>query len=295
MNLFTQRLLHLHRCGEVTWNILHSILEVDPTLESFYKHSPLHLQEKLQFKIPSDKLNSIYKSLHSVTIGSMLEKYNSQNIQCITRFDDTYPPRLKHIYNPPWVLYVMGNCDILLNNKMLSIVGTRTPTSYGKKMTQFFVSKLVKEQWTTVSGLAKGIDALVHEVTDANNGHTIAVLGSGFNWLYPKENQLLAHKLCKEGVLVSEYPPDRKPQKWHFPARNRIISGLSLGTIVIEAKEKSGSLITADFALEQNREVFAVPGPATSSYSKGSNLLIQQGAKMVLTPEDIVMELNDQL
>jgi DNA processing protein len=294
MNIATQRLLHLHRCEEVTWSMIQFILKDDPTLSNLYNLSPAQLQQKLQFKLPLEKIQSIYKNLHSVTIASMLEKYKSQNIQCITWFDSTYPSALKQIYNPPWVLYVKGNRDILLNNQMLAIVGTRNPTKYGMRMTDYFVSSLIKHGWTTVSGLAKGIDARVHDVSLKTNGKTIAVLGSGFNHLYPKENIQLANEIIKGSLLLTEYPPERKPNKWHFPERNRIISGLSLGTIVIEAKGKSGSLITANLALEQNREVFAIPGPIDSVYSDGTNLLIQEGAKLVLTPEDVLIEFKDQ-
>jgi DNA processing protein len=295
MNIITQRLLHLHRCEEVTWSTIQLLLQVDSTLSSCYQLSPSQLHKKLQFQLPLEKIQSIYKNLQSVTIASMLEKYKSQNIQCITRFDSYYPSALKQIYNPPWVLYVKGNRDILLNNQMLAIVGTRTPTTYGVRMTDYFVRSFVKHEWTTVSGLAKGIDARVHDTTLKNNGKTIAVLGSGFNHLYPKENIQLANELITDSLLLTEYPPERKPNKWHFPARNRIISGLSLGTIVIEAKGKSGSLITANLALEQNREVFAIPGPIDSVYSDGTNLLIQEGAKLVLTPEDVLIEFKDQI
>ncbi|WP_456275511.1 DNA-processing protein DprA [Bacillus sp. AK128] len=295
MNTSSERLLHLHRCEEATWSIIQMLIKADPTLSILYQLSPSQLHQKLQYHLPLEKIQAIYKNLHSVTIASMLEKYKNQNIQCITWIDSRYPESLKQIFNPPWVLYVKGNRDILLSNQMLAIVGTRNPTSYGKRMTDYFVSTFTKQDWITVSGLAKGIDSRVHEATILNNGKTIAVLGSGFNCIYPKENEQLAHAIIQKGLLMSEYPPDRKPNKWQFPARNRIISGLSLGTMVIEAKERSGSLITANLALEQNREVFAVPGPIDSEYSNGTNLLIQEGAKMVLSPDDVITELRYQL
>jgi DNA processing protein len=230
--------------------------------------------------------------LHSVTIASMLEQYKSQNIQCITLFDASYPSLLKQIYNPPWVLYGKGDRDLLHNNQMLAVVGTRNPTTYGLRMTEYIVESLAEHQWITVSGLAKGIDAKVHGVTLRSKGKTIGVLGSGFQHLYPKENSKLAEQITTSSLLLTEYPPERRPQKWHFPARNRIISGLTLGTVVIEAKRKSGSLITAELALQQNREVFAIPGPVNSEYSCGTNLLIQEGAKMILNPQDIFSELG---
>lgn len=225
----------------------------------------------------------------------MLEQYKSRNIQCITIFDSLYPSQLKQIYNPPWVLYVKGESELLKSDRMISIVGTRNPTEYGLKMTEYFVESLVTQRWVTVSGLAKGIDAKVHECTLQKDGKTIAVLGSGFNHIYPKENVQLANAISSKSLLVSEYPPNSIPRKWHFPARNRIISGLTLGTIVMEAKEKSGSLITAELALQQNREVFALPGPITSESSIGTNLLIQEGAKMIVRPHDIYNELESKI
>jgi DNA processing protein len=266
------------------------VLKTDPTLNSLYQLSPTQLQKILH--LPLQKIESLYKNLHSTSIGSMLEQYKCLNIQCITVFDPSYPLLLKEIYNPPWVLYAKGNVDLLQSSRKIGMVGTRIPTAYGKRMTEYFVRSLAQKDWTTVSGLASGIDSIVHRSTLNHNGKTIAVIGSGFKHVYPKENILLANHIAADGLLLSEYPPDRYPQKWQFPERNRIISGLSLGTIIMEAKERSGSLITANLALEQNREVFALPGPVDSEFSLGTNLLIQQGAKMIIRPDDIFSEIG---
>jgi DNA processing protein len=290
MDNFRNRLLHLHRLETATWPTILQLLKMDPTLNSLYHLTPHKLHQKLH--IPLQKIESIYKNLHSISIGSMLEQYKYLNIQCITVFDPSYPLLLKQIYNPPWVLYLKGDVELLQSNRMIAIVGTRIPTLYGERMTEYFVDSLVQNNWVTISGLASGIDSIVHQSTLNKKGKTIAVLGSGFQHIYPKKNIPLANKVVSNGLLLSEYPPNRYPRKWQFPERNRIISGLSLGTIVMEAKEKSGSLITANIALEQNREVFALPGPVDSPFSVGTNLLIQQGAKMILKPDDIYAEIR---
>ncbi|KAA0547950.1 DNA-protecting protein DprA [Bacillus sp. BGMRC 2118] len=290
MKQLNQRLLHLHQSEHATWTTIYRILSFDPTLGSLYNLTPTELHKNI--KLPLEKAKKLWNDLQSISIASMLERYKSQNIQCISIFDEQYPYLLKQISNPPWVLYTKGNIELINESRKLAIVGTRYPTYYGRNITNSFVQSLVTNDFVTVSGLAKGIDASVHHHTLQKGGKTIAVLGSGFYHLYPKENQTLAHQIMKDGLLITEYPPNREPRKWQFPERNRIISGISLGTVVVEAKERSGSLITADFALEQNREVFAVPGPIFSECSKGTNLLIQQGAKLVLKPEDIMSELQ---
>jgi DNA processing protein len=152
---------------------------------------------------------------------------------------------------------------------------------------------MVRTGWTIVSGLAIGIDVESHKLAIQNDGSTIAVLGSGFNHIYPKEHIPISRQIAANHLLISEYPPDRKPAKWQFPMRNRIISGLSRGTLIIEAREKSGSLITGDYALQEGREVFAVPGSILEPCSAGTNHLIQQGAKLTTCAEDIYEELSD--
>lgn len=213
---------------------------------------------------------------------------NKINIQ-----DRNYPKVLKEIHNPPRNIYIRGNFHPDDSNA-IGIVGTRNHTNYGKQVAQQITRDLVRAGITIVSGLAKGIDTFVHKAALENKGRTIAVLGSSINEnsIYPTCNQKLANKISKQGAVISEHPPETKPEKWFFAQRNRIISGLSLGVLVIEAPQKSGALITASQALEQNREVFAIPGSIYSPNSAGTNRLIQMGAKLVTKANDILEELH---
>lgn len=207
----------------------------------------------------------------------------------ITMENEKYPILLKQIYDPPKCLYVMGNIEIL-NNPSIAIVGCREATEYGKKAATYFSYNLAKQNVTIVSGLARGIDSYSHIGALKANGKTIAVIGSGLDIIYPKENEQLAKKIVEQGgAIISEYPLGTRPQKEHFPARNRIISGISQATLVIEAKEKSGSLITADFAMEQGKDVYSVPGNINSKNSVGTNNLIKDGAIPVSKFSDILI------
>ena len=207
---------------------------------------------------------------------------------------DNYPERLRNIYDPPKKLYVLGNFKIL-KEKAIAIVGSRKATEYGKKVAFQISQELTKENINVVSGLAIGIDTYAHlgAILIQNQAGTIAVLGSGIDVIYPKENIELARKIIQTGgCIVSEYPLGTKPNKINFPQRNRIISGLSDGVVVVEASEKSGSLITAEFGIEQGKEIFAVPGNIDNPLNRGTNKLIQDGAKMVLSSKDILEEIN---
>ena len=210
----------------------------------------------------------------------------------ITPRSKHYSKILKEIADPPRLLYCRGNLN-LLNTFCFGVVGSRMLTSYGKEATQHIVQSLVREGFTIISGLALGIDSVAHKATLDNGGKTIAVLGTGINdeSVYPNTNLNLAKQiLAKDGLIVSEYPPGEVGYKSNFPARNRIISGLSKGVLVVEADEKSGSLITAKSAAEQNRDVFAIPGSIFSSKSRGANALIKSGAKLVASTQDILEE-----
>lgn len=203
-----------------------------------------------------------------------------------------YPQKLNKIYAPPAKLHLLGDASIL-NKPSIAIIGCRDASEYGKKMAFMFAYKLAKKGIVIVSGLARGIDIYSHLGAVKAGGKTIAVLGSGLGNIYPAENK----KYCKEiiktgGAIITEYEYNKKPQKMNFPARNRIISGLSEGVLVVEAKQKSGTLITVDYALEQGREVFAIPGPITEQNSYGTNELIKEGAKLVTNIEDILEEIN---
>ncbi|MBR3255207.1 MAG: DNA-processing protein DprA [Clostridia bacterium] len=208
-------------------------------------------------------------------------------IKTISVESPKYPEKLKHIYDPPKVLYVLGN-EKILNNTGIAIVGCREATEYGKKAATYFAYNLANKGINIISGLAKGIDSYSHIGALQAKGKTIAVIGSGLDIIYPKENKKLAQEIIKTGgAIITEYPIGTKPEKEHFPARNRIISGLSNSVLVVEAKEKSGSLITADFAMEQGKDVYVVPGNINSLNSVGTNNLIKDGAILVNNYKDI--------
>lgn len=227
----------------------------------------------------------------SVNPGKILSDIYKRDIKIVTLVEKNYPDKLREIFDPPPVLYIKGELKSE-DNLALAVVGTRRITNYGREVTEILVRELANSGLTIVSGLARGVDSLAHKTALEAGCRTIAVLGCGVDIVYPAQNVLLAKEIIKNGALVSEYPPGTQPIPGHFPARNRIISGLSLGTLVTEADERSGSLITASQALEQNREVFAVPGPIYSRLSKGPSGLIKQGAKLVTSAADILEELN---
>jgi len=216
-----------------------------------------------------------------------------ENIGKITLQDKDYPAILKEIHDPPKELYIKG--EIINQDKTaIGVVGTRRYTQYGKEVALDIAGKLAKLGITIVSGLAKGIDTFAHQAALENGGRTIAVLGSGMdkNSFFPRSNYSLSEKISQQGAVISEYQPGTRGTHFTFPQRNRIISGLSLGVVVIEAPEESGALITATLALEQNREVFAIPGSIYEKNSVGTNRLIKLGAKLVTDVEDVLEELN---
>ncbi|MHC1746187.1 MAG: DNA-processing protein DprA [Negativicutes bacterium] len=207
---------------------------------------------------------------------------------CTCNWDEPeYPALLRDTFNPPVLLYYKGNLPANSNN--IAIVGSRKASAYGKNTAAMFAAELSAAGICIVSGAARGIDTAAHQGA-LKEGRTIAVLGSGVDIVYPPENSRLLSAIAEQGAIISEYPPGTPPHSGHFPARNRIISGLSRGVVVVEAAERSGSLITADFALEEGRDVFAVPGSIFSSGSKGTHHLIQQGAKLVTEAKDIMEE-----
>jgi len=207
----------------------------------------------------------------------------------LTYWDDTYPEPLRSVYDAPIGIFVLGTIPEL---HYVAIVGTRKPTSYGKKTTKDLTISLVLAGVGIVSGLARGIDTITHQTTLDQGGITIAVLGNGVDICYPPENHKLRERIIETGAIISGFPPGTPPDARHFPRRNRIISGLSQGIMVIEAGKKSGALISALYALDQNREVFAVPGRIDNPVSSGCHRLIQQGAKLVTSVDDILQELK---
>ncbi|WP_218076111.1 DNA-processing protein DprA [Desulfuribacillus stibiiarsenatis] len=226
-------------------------------------------------------------------IESFTLECRKREIHILTVLDDDYPTLLKELYDPPWALFVKGNRHIL-NEHSISVVGTREPSFYGKYVCNELGKTLALHEIPVISGLAKGIDRYIHEAVLRQKGKCVAVIASGFDNIYPSEHKTLAANIIEnDGCLVSEYAYWIKAKPGQFPARNRIISGLSLATVVVESKEKGGALITADQALEQNREVFAVPGNINSPNSVGTNYLIKQGAKMLTRWDDIFDEIQE--
>ena len=299
------------------------LLELYKTPERIYN---LPKEELLKVdEIGNEMVKNILEVKNERLLDCHIKYMEKNNIDIIHICEKSYPQLLKQIYDAPISLYIRGNKNIL-NGENVGIVGCRDCTDYGKKAAKYFAYNLSKEkEINIVSGLAKGVDSYAHwgsvganvemvrikkcgktqndcgkqnvscgkiqknrGINEINCGKTIAVLGNGLDMIYPKENIELANEIIRSGgTIISEYPCGTKPDKMNFPARNRIISGLSKGIIVIEAKEKSGTLITVDFALEQGRDVFVVPGNINSINSVGTNDLIRQGAKMVTSYEDV--------
>ncbi len=218
-----------------------------------------------------------------------IEAIQEKNCRIVLLTDSEYPELLREISDPPPFLYVRGNLSNCTKN--IAVVGSRSPTRYGIFTAKRLCEELASLDMTVVSGLARGIDTAAHIGALSGKGKTVAVLGSGLERIYPSENTKLFQKIIENGAVISEFPLNAGPDPFHFPIRNRIISGMSLGTVVVEAAQKSGSLITARFAVEQNREVFAVPGSVHSFKSAGTHSLIRQGAKLVETARDITDEL----
>ncbi|MDP1845216.1 MAG: DNA-processing protein DprA [Candidatus Moranbacteria bacterium] len=251
-------------------------------------------EELIGTGIGEKKVENLLSERGKISPEKFFEDVLKEQIEIITINSAVYSPRLKEIPSAPAVLYGRGDLKIL-NNKSLAVVGSRKFTSYGERSTQSLCRDLVRAGLTITSGLALGIDAIAHRATLEAGGKTIAVLGTGIDdaTIYPRENFNLAKNIIESGgALLTEYPPKTPSLKQNFPARNRIMAGLSLGTLVIEAAEGSGSLITAGYALEFDREVLAVPGDIFSPQSTGANALIKNGAKLVQSANDILEELN---
>ena len=227
-------------------------------------------------------------------VEAELEQLERRNARLVTQTDTEYPERLRRIHDPPPSLYSRGRFAPQ-DDLAIAIVGARTASAYGRKMARELAHELAGCGVCVVSGLARGIDSEAHQASLEVGGRTIAVLGSGLDVVYPREHIALAEQIAESGAMVSEFSFGSRPEAGNFPYRNRVISGLSLGTVVVEATEKSGSLITAQCALDQNREVFAVPGPVTVSRSRGPHRLIKDGAKLVESIDDILSEIAPAL
>ena len=223
--------------------------------------------------------------------SAALDWLGQDNHHLVAWGEGTYPEMFTQIPGPPLALFVNGNVDAL-HLPALAVIGSRNPTQGGRRNAHDFSRHLASQGFAIVSGLAQGIDAAAHEGALDAGGRTIAFLGTGIDRVYPAANRDLAHAIAEDGALVSEYPLGAPPERWHFPERNRLISGLSLGTLVVEAARRSGSLITARLAAEQGREVFALPGSIHNALARGCHELIRQGAKLAETAGDILSELR---
>ncbi len=225
-----------------------------------------------------------------INLDKELDRLEQLNIECIGKDDLDYPEILKSIYDPPFILYKKGG-QLPWDRPCVAIVGARKMTAYGREVAFWLGKELARQGIGVISGMAKGIDTWAHKGALQGGGLTVGVLGCGLDICYPLENKKLMSQIMAQGAVLSEFPLGVAPKPHHFPLRNRIISGLSLGTVIVEAQTKSGALITADQALEQGREVFAIPGPITSPSSKGCHSLIKQGAKLLHNIDDLLEEL----
>ena len=233
--------------------------------------------------------NSILNWQKFFDLDRELKHIKSEGIDILTIEDPCYPELLKNIYDPPIILYVKGNKEILRKN-CISIVGARKASFYGLNTARRFARELAARGFCIISGLARGIDTASHEGAVEGGGKTVAVFGCGLNVIYPSENKKLASKVIENGAIISEFPINTRPDRRNFPRRNRIISGIGMGVIIVEAGKHSGSLITARLAAEQGREVFSIPGRINEITAQGTNILIREGAKPVLELNDILEE-----
>lgn len=244
--------------------------------------------------VPQDACDALASRRYRAMADEILSWGMKESCQFLARGDPRYPPLLERIYDPPLLLYARGN-PAVLELPCVGIVGTRRPTYYGLQIAEGIAEDLSRRKIAVVSGMARGIDAAAHRGSLRAKGSTIAVFGCGVDVIYPREHQRLAAEILADGLLLSEFPPGTSPAPQNFPVRNRIISGLAIGTMIVEASEYSGSLITARLAMEQNREVYALPGNITAPQSFGPNYLIKQGAKLVQSWRDIVEEFPPDL
>ena len=257
-------------------------------LENAWKAAPADLRHA---GLDSNSVHAITSWQPKLSLEAEMEKIERYGVKVLTWHDPAYPSRLKEIYDYPPVLYIRGSLQPQ-DEWCLAVVGTRRATVYGRQVTEEIVADLAQSKITIVSGLAKGIDSVAHRSALDAGGRSLAVFGCGLDTVYPSENAELARHIIRQGALISEYPLGTRPKAENFHRRNRIMSGISLGVLIVEADETSGAMITAHLALEQNREVFAIPGSILSPASRGTNHLIQEGAKLVRDHTDILEELN---
>ncbi|TFE02745.1 DNA-processing protein DprA [Jeotgalibacillus salarius] len=279
---FKEKLLYLHYMNVLSNKQLLLWLQADPALERPLSNPPVSV------KLTPHQSQKISSCLFSATYKEIESHLTQSRTSFITIFDELYPERLREIYDPPVILYSRGNINLLNNTNQLAVIGSRNADSYTERTLECILPGLMRRGVGIVSGMAKGADGIAHSL--ALGAETIGIIGSGFHYQYPRCNHDLYEAMIKKQLLLSEYPPYIKPQKFHFPMRNRIIAGISRGLLVTQAAIKSGTMITVDRALEEGRDVFAVPGPIFNILSEGTNSLINQGAKLTVSALDIIDE-----
>lgn len=279
------RLLILSRIKGISRAKLHYLRKVDPYLLSIFSMLPQEIESLLH--ITPQKATSIVYQLQYIEDIKKSIRQDQLLANIVTIEDETYPEILRNIPDAPLVLYTIGDIQLLQDSLSLSVIGSRNPSKEAKPKLDHIITPLIKAGYVIISGLAYGVDSLAHERALDYNGKTIAILGGGFRHIYPKANIPLCRQIARKGLILSEYAPKTQPKKYHFPERNRIISGLGRGTLVVEAMERSGTLITVDQALEQGKDIFAIPGSPLIKQTVGCNQLIQDGAKLVINANDI--------
>ena len=285
MEFAQKRLVHISQCRGVTRKFIRKMIAKDRTLRIVYEKSPKLLSSS--FSISLQQAQLFYQDLHNDYLVHNIN-HQMKSYHVVTIFDPIYPQLLKSIPDAPLVLYAIGNISLLQQHSKISVIGTRNPTKEAYPKMKVILEPLIKNKLVIVSGMARGIDRYAHQLALQYNGWTIAVLGGGFQHIYPKEHVALFQQIARKGLVISEYPPYQRPKKYHFPERNRILSGICFGTLVIEAKQSSGTLITVNHALDQGREVYAMPGSPLYPETRGCHEMIQDGAKIVLDANDIL-------
>lgn len=289
-NIHVKNLLTLHYVYPLTLNKFQQLLQnIDnfeqlETIPVSYLAQLLNIDEKKAFSLKKDYARALNRCIE--------QEYANENIHAIPFNSENYPQKLFQLVDPPVVLYAKGDISLLNYDKKIACIGSRKATAYSSHALHEIIPPLIANNYVIVSGLAKGADSLAHRAAIHYGGKTIAVLGHGFHYIYPKCNEDLARFIAKNQLLITEYPPHFGPKKWHFPMRNRIISGLSDALVVTEAAVKSGTLITTEHALEHGKDVFVVPGPITSIESTGTNKLLREGAIPIWNGQQIIEELQ---
>uniref|UniRef100_UPI0026BEB530 DNA-processing protein DprA n=1 Tax=Ureibacillus sinduriensis TaxID=561440 RepID=UPI0026BEB530 len=285
-----KEILSFHYVYPLPLNKFHILMKSIESMHNLVNTSPAKLAKILS--ISTKNADSILLKYQKVLDIDLVDVYHSNSIRAIPYNSEFYPESLLDLIDPPTFLYAKGNISLLKQPRKIAIIGSRKATKYSGLALEYIVPPLVEQNIVIVSGLAKGADSLAHRSTIQHGGKTIAVLGHGFNHLYPQENKELANEIGQGHLLLTEYPPYFGVQKWQFPMRNRIISGISNAIVVTEASLKSGTLITTEHALEHGKDIFVVPGPIQKEQSKGTNSLLREGAIPIWNGYQIIEELK---